>query len=148
MAARPVVRGLGQAHGARRAAFADESPGYPIVCSSGVQGCKGSGQSIAYVGGTSAATPLVAGMIALWNQQAQNEGLPKPGFVAPLLYTLAAHNPAAFSDVTLGNNALFGGSCCPARTGLRHGDGLGLARRGRRRVLARPLTAPSVPRLR
>ena len=33
--------------------FADESPGYPIVCSKGVQGCSGSGQSIAFVGGTS-----------------------------------------------------------------------------------------------
>jgi subtilase family serine protease len=50
-------------------AFADPSPGYPIVCSSGVKSCKGSGQSIAFVGGTSAAAPLVAGMIALWNQQ-------------------------------------------------------------------------------
>ena len=69
------------------AAFADESPGYPIVCSKGVKGCSGSGQSIAYVGGTSAAAPLVAGMIALWNQQAKNQGLPRPGFVAPLLTT-------------------------------------------------------------
>ena len=61
------------------AAFADESPGYPIVCSKGVQGCSGSGQSIAFVGGTSAAAPLTAGMIALWVQQAHNQGLPKPG---------------------------------------------------------------------
>jgi kumamolisin len=98
------------------AAFADESPGYPIVCSSGVQGCKGSGQSIAFVGGTSAAAPLVAGMIALWDQQAHNQGLPRPGFVAPLLTTLAQHSPQAFTDITLGTNALFGGSCCPTRT--------------------------------
>jgi hypothetical protein len=45
------------------AAFADKSPGYPIICSPGVQGCGPSaGQTIAYVGGTSAAAPLVAGM--------------------------------------------------------------------------------------
>jgi len=31
-----------------------------------------SGQTIAFVGGTSAAAPLVAGMIALWNQRAQD----------------------------------------------------------------------------
>ena len=107
------------------AAFADESPGYPIVCSKGVQGCKGSGQSIAFVGGTSAAAPLVAGMIALWTQQAHAQGLPKPGFVAPLLYSLAQHEPGTFVDVTQGTNALFGGSCCPARAGFDTATGWG-----------------------
>ncbi len=107
------------------AAFADESPGYPIVCSKGVQGCKGSGQSIAFVGGTSAATPLVAGMIALWNQQAKNQGLKKPGFVAPLLYSLAKSSPQTFTDITQGTNALFGGSCCPTRTGFDLATGWG-----------------------
>jgi kumamolisin len=107
------------------AAFADESPGYPIVCSSGVQGCKGSGQSITFVGGTSAATPLVAGMIALWVQQAHGEGLPKPGFVAPLLYNLAQHKPGAFIDVVQGTNSLFGGSCCPTRPGFDLATGWG-----------------------
>ncbi len=106
-------------------AFADESPGYPIVCSNGVQGCSGSGQSIAFVGGTSAATPLVAGMIALWNQQARNQGLPRPGFVAPLLTTLAQHSPQAFTDITQGTNALFGGSCCPTRPGFDLATGWG-----------------------
>jgi kumamolisin len=107
------------------AAFADESPGYPIVCSKGVKGCSGSGQSIAFVGGTSAATPLVAGMVALWNQQARNQGLPKPGFVPPLLYATAKRNPEAFLDVTVGSNALFGGSCCPARPGYDLATGWG-----------------------
>src|SRR5215217_2598938 len=107
------------------AAFADESPGYAIVCSSGVQGCKGAGQSIAFVGGTSAATPLVAGMIALWNQQARVQGLPRPGFVPPLLYRMAQRQPSAFADVTQGDNALFGGSCCPARAGFDTATGWG-----------------------
>jgi len=106
-------------------AFADESPGYPIVCSSAVKGCKGSGQSIAFVGGTSAAAPLVAGMIALWNQQARIQGLPRPGFVPPLLYALAEHAPGTFTDVTQGTNALFGGSCCPARAGYDTATGWG-----------------------
>jgi subtilase family serine protease len=107
------------------AAFADANPGYPIVCSNGVQGCKGSGQSIAYVGGTSAATPLVAGMIALWNQQAHNQGLPRPGFIAPLLTSLAQHDPPAFTDITQGTNALFSGTCCPTRTGYDLATGWG-----------------------
>jgi len=107
------------------AAFADESPGYAIVCSSDVQGCPGGGQSIAYVGGTSAATPLVAGMIALWTQQARAKGLPRPGFVPPLLYSLARRQPQAFIDVTAGTNALFGGPCCPARPGYDLATGWG-----------------------
>jgi subtilase family serine protease len=106
-------------------AFADASPGYPIVCSSGVKNCTGSGQSIAFVGGTSAATPLVAGMIALWNQQARNQGLPRPGFVPPLLTSLAQHNPQAVLDITQGTNALFGGSCCPTRIGFDLATGWG-----------------------
>ena len=107
------------------AAFADASPGYPIVCSSGVQGCKGSGQSIAFVGGTSAAAPLVAGMIALWNQQAHNQGQPRPGFIAPLLTSLAQHTPQTFTDITQGTNALFGGPCCATRTGYDLATGWG-----------------------
>jgi subtilase family serine protease len=79
------------------AAFADASPGYVIICSKRVQGCgPSSGQTLAYVGGTSAATPLVAGMIALWGQQAQKAGLPRPGFVPPLLYYIHTHTASAF----------------------------------------------------
>jgi subtilase family serine protease len=107
------------------AAFADESPGYPVVCSAGVQDCSGSGQSIAFVGGTSAAAPLVAGMIALWNQQAQAQGLPRPGFAPPLLYRIAQRQPSAFADITQGTNAIFGGSCCPARPGFDTASGWG-----------------------
>ena len=108
------------------AAFADESPGYPIVCSSGVKSCPSSPpQGITFVGGTSAATPLVAGMIALWNQQAKQQGLPRPGFVPPKIYSAAKSNPGAFLDITEGTNALFGGSCCPARPGYDLATGLG-----------------------
>jgi tripeptidyl-peptidase-1 len=109
------------------AAFADESPGYPIVCSTQVQSCGASyrnGQSIAFVGGTSAATPLVAGMIALWKQQARQTGRPNPGFVTPLLYTLAGR-PGAFLDITQGSNALFGEPCCSASPGFDLTTGIG-----------------------
>ena len=64
-------------------------------------------------------------MVALWNQQASREGLPRPGFVAPLLYTLAQRQPSAFTDVTEGDNAMFGGSCCPARPGFDTATGWG-----------------------
>ena len=107
-------------------AFADATPGYAIVCSSGVQSCPSSpSPTITYVGGTSAATPLVAGMIALWDQQASKAGLPKPGFVAPLLYTLR-NSPGAFLDITAGNNIVFSGiNCCAAGPGYDMASGLG-----------------------
>ena len=107
------------------AAFADPAPGYPIFCSSGVKSCGPGAQSISFVGGTSAATPLVAGMVALWKQQAKAKGLPKPGFVTPLLYTLAHRSPASLVDVGLGTNALFGGPCCSAGAGYDLATGLG-----------------------
>jgi subtilase family serine protease len=109
------------------AAFADESPGYAIVCSPGVQGCgPSSGQTISFVGGTSASAPLVAGMIALWDQQARQAGAPRPGFVPPLLYALAQRAPASFLDVRTGGNAVFGGvACCTAGPGFDLASGLG-----------------------
>jgi kumamolisin len=109
------------------AAFADASPGYVIICSQGVQGCGiASGQTVTFVGGTSAAAPLVAGMIALWDQQAKQSGLPRPGFVPPLLYSIAKHAPGSFLDITTGTNSVFGNvSCCAAGPGFDLASGLG-----------------------
>ena len=109
------------------AAFADPNPGYTVICSPEVQGCGPSpGQTISFVGGTSAATPLVAGTIALWDQQAKQSGLPNPGFVPPLLYSIAQHAPGSFLDITTGGNAVFGGvSCCTAAPGFDLASGLG-----------------------
>ena len=111
-------------------AFADATPGYAIVCSANVDGCaqKRMGQTLAVVGGTSAAAPLVAGMIALWIEKARAAGLPRVGFVPPLLYSLAQSNPNAFTDITLGNNKIFDVSCCDARPGYDLASGIGSPR--------------------
>lgn len=57
-------------------------------------------------GGTSCATPLWAGFMALVNQQAAQQSLPPVGFANPALYELANESlyPAAFHDVTTGNS--------------------------------------------
>jgi kumamolisin len=108
-------------------AFADASPGYAIICSHGVQGCgPDPSQTIEFVGGTSAAAPLVAGMIALFDQKAAQSGLPRPGFVPPLLYSIARNDPGSFLDVTVGTNTVFSGvSCCTAGPGYDMASGLG-----------------------
>jgi tripeptidyl-peptidase-1 len=64
-------------------------------------------------------------MIALWTQDAKNRGLPKPGFVPPLLYAMAKKSPQAFIDITQGTNAMFGGTTYPTRTGFDLATGLG-----------------------
>jgi hypothetical protein len=52
-------------------------------------------------GGTSAAAPTFAGMVALLNQSMGGTGL---GNINSTLYGLAASQPSAFHDVTSGNN--------------------------------------------
>jgi kumamolisin len=113
------------------AAFADPKPGYAIICSAGVQDCGAAqqpGPTLAFVGGTSAATPLLAGAIALWTQKAREQGLPRVGFVPPLLYSTATKSPTAFVDITLGSNAIYKVPCCRARDGYDLASGLGSPR--------------------
>lgn len=55
------------------------------------------------IGGTSTAAPLFAGMLALVEQ---SQGGVRLGQVDNILYNLAANQPAAFHDVTVGNNAV------------------------------------------
>ena len=50
------------------------------------------------VAGTSAATPTVAGLIAMANDARLNAGKPVLGFLNPFIY----QNPDIFFDVTLG----------------------------------------------
>ena len=65
-------------------------------------------------------------MIALWDQKAAKEGYPRPGFVPPLLYSIARNEPAAFRDITVGDNVVFSSvSCCKAAKGFDLASGLG-----------------------
>ena len=67
------------------------------------------------IGGTSAASPQLAGLIALTNQIADKNGKPHVGYLNPLLYKLSASDfndivPHTFGPgaVTLADNSLFG----------------------------------------
>jgi subtilase family serine protease len=79
-------------------------------------------------GGTSAASPLWAGLMALINQQAKSQNKGPIGFANPYLYNLALTNYAAnFNDVTSGNNDYWGNEpvSFEAGTGYDLASGLG-----------------------
>ncbi|MEP9377961.1 DUF4114 domain-containing protein [Aquabacter sp. CN5-332] len=54
--------------------------------------------------GTSAATPFWASLTAHLNAELSAIGLPRLGYANDLLYMAAVATPAAFNDITLGNN--------------------------------------------
>ncbi len=61
------------------------------------------------VGGTSAATPLWAGFMALVNQQAASNGKPPAGFINPAIYAIGkrAGSASLFHDIITGDNTSF-----------------------------------------
>ena len=77
--------------------------------------CTG-GSCLGASGGTSAAAPVFAGLVALLNQSLMSRGIlnqPGLGNINPMLYRLAQTNPEVFHDVTEGDNIT------PAPWGLR-----------------------------
>jgi hypothetical protein len=86
------------------------------------------------IGGTSSATPIWAGLLALINTSGTSSSCTSPsgtgvGFVSPLLYAVAS-SPAAyaasFNDITAGNNDPYGASnLFPATPGYDMASGLG-----------------------
>lgn len=115
------------------AALADVYPGYAYLCTS--PECAGLPQLAnpgwTSIGGTSAATPLMAAGVALADQFAARRRQARIGFLNPLLYRLGAKRAArrgAFFDVTRGDNDL--GKLLPANVGGGHRLGCCAAGRG------------------
>ncbi len=100
------------------AASADHD-GY-LVCSQGscVNGFRASDNTLTVFGGTSAASPVLAGIITLINQQTGR----MQGNINPRLYQLAATSPDAFHDVTTGDNKV---PCTTGSTGCPSGGTIG-----------------------
>ena len=85
---------------------ADPATGYNVYCTVG-SNCTGSGglggaSGWITVGGTSAAAPMWAAMIALTNEEAAQQGKSPIGFLNPLLYKIGAgsHYKTDFHDIT------------------------------------------------
>ena len=117
------------------AMLSDPLPGYAVYCTASDCAQGGPGPWIA-VGGTSAATPLLAGGLALVDQVLRLHQKQNLGLVNPLLYRIARENPTVgvFSDVTSSDNDLGAilpsGSkhplgCCSAGPGYDMATGLG-----------------------
>jgi subtilase family serine protease len=117
--------------------LADVAPGYVIYCSA-TPDCINRQNSDRWlpVGGTSAATPLLAGGVALTDEDLRRNGRQDLGLANPLLYGLGTSAQAAqvIGDVTEGSNDigafLPGGGgqplgCCTATPGYDDASGLG-----------------------
>lgn len=115
------------------ALLADVSPGYAVYCDARIDCAHRRWMTF---GGTSAATPLLAGGLALVDQMLHARNLQPLGLVNPLLYRFARHPPhgnPVVDDVTQGSNdvgpflqpqaAPLG--CCSARPGYDAASGWG-----------------------
>jgi subtilase family serine protease len=114
--------------------LADPYPGYEIYCSIKTVCVKSPHDDVwTQVGGTSASAPLLAGGLALVDQQLRKVGRQNVGLANPLLYKIArlpAH-AGVFSDVVDGDDDLglsLNGKalgCCSAHLGFDYASGLG-----------------------
>ncbi len=90
------------------------------------------GSPIYSVWGTSAASPLWAGFMALVNEQGQANGVGYVGFANPLIYQIAKSSSLyadAFHDVVVGGGYVSGtGTAFPAEQGYDWGTGWGSPR--------------------
>jgi kumamolisin len=94
---------------------ADPKTGYKIRLVGGQQ---------AVIGGTSAVSPLWAGLIALVNQRLSSLGKPSAGFLNPLIYKMPS-TEGAFHDIVQGNNDIEGLGKYKARKNWDACTGLG-----------------------
>ena len=97
-------------------------------------------------GGTSLSTPLYAAGVALIKQALRARGLPVPTLFTNELYRIAAdplRRHLVFTDVTQGDNDLYGVGCCTAAAGYDLASGWGEMNVGALyEVLAGDLPAP------
>jgi kumamolisin len=123
------------------AANADPYTGYSVYCTSAVLinkgGCSGTGTSWVDFGGTSAATPLWAGILADVNGYLLANSLAATGWVNSALYQLlgSSQTYTPFHDVTSGNNnvdyssgGFNAGACYDEVTGVGTPDAWNIAR--------------------
>ncbi len=133
--------------------LADVMPGYDIYCTA--QDCRAAGSSSPWiaVGGTSAASPLLAGGLALIDQLLREHGKQNVGLANSLLYEVAHRyvSSGVINDITTNDNDLgpylpdgnhrpLG--CCSAGPGFDYASGLGSVDLNKLAFLATALEPP------
>ena len=101
--------------------FCSEDGATVPSCSTGF---RDSNSNLTVVGGTSAAAPTLAAVVALINQSLGNTPPAGLGNINPTLYRIAQNSGAAFNDVTTGNNMVpctSGSTDCPTSGTLQYG---------------------------
>jgi len=89
--------------------FNSKGRGYPDVALAGYNYEMILAGQVEGVSGTSASSPVWAGMVSLINAKRIAAGKPAVGFITPNLYKLAANVKGIFNDITSGEN-----NCCAA----------------------------------
>jgi tripeptidyl-peptidase-1 len=70
------------------------------------------------VGGTSASSPIFAGVVTLLNDYVNTKTGKPLGFVSPLLFKMGANCPGCFTDITVGDNKCTEDGCSSSCTGF------------------------------
>jgi len=91
--------------------------GYPDMAAFGSNVLIDSG-GLEPVGGTSCSSPICAGLFAILNGQVITKTGKPLGFLNPLLYQMAAAQPNAFTDITVGNNRCTESGCAASCKGF------------------------------
>ncbi|SPQ96371.1 unnamed protein product (mitochondrion) [Plasmodiophora brassicae] len=84
--------------------FSETGRGYPDVAALGHNYLCILDGEVTPVGGTSASAPAFAGVISILNAIRLKRSEPPLGFLNPFLYLMAKEHPAAFFDITDGDN--------------------------------------------
>lgn len=92
--------------------------GFPDLAAIGTNVLIDMGGSVEPVGGTSASTPINAGIIGLINEVAIKKSGKPLGFLNPLLYQAFAYDPTIFNDITVGDNKCTEQGCSDACYGF------------------------------
>uniref|UniRef100_A0A6A7FSM4 Physaropepsin n=1 Tax=Hirondellea gigas TaxID=1518452 RepID=A0A6A7FSM4_9CRUS len=99
--------------------FNTEGRGYPDISALGDSILVIFEGEIQLVGGTSASSPEIAGIVTLINDYLVSKGKPMIGFLNPLLYKMAKEHPKAFHDITVGDNKCTEGGCASFCQGFK-----------------------------